>query len=685
MAYSRVKHVVDAATVGTKTFSYSGFATLGVGADPEIDQFKVYLDNQLLTKNTHYTINSTNNTITLIGTVASALTQNQVVAIERDTRKISRYVNWTNNAGIDESDLDLDGDQLLFIAQEAIDEAETALRKNPSGTRWDGEGIPSTNCAPALDGTGWTTLNQVYNLIEGAETGTIGTVNSWCFDGNGSTTTYLLTGAATNTTADSLFVTMDGITLCPCDDDVPFSLLLERAAAAAATRETNFSNISNSINSTWDSALTSEIDGINQLFGRPNNDKFPGIVVYYEIKVTSRDTGSGPIPTVPTTFIGTASECQAFLDSWTDQGSTDTHSGTIRYHHLEGTEYGYTYNSTTNILTFSSAPPLGASICIRQVTGTVAVDITDLSLDGSELMNGAIELRHLNMNGETYYVYDKSTNTTASVWPSNTNKVLVFDSTGSSYLGLLNKTFIHGWDSEITSFRLNQFTVPNASVNMNTNKIINLLAGSSNNDAVNFGQMNTAITTADTVITNRLKYSTGVAPDVFFNNYNNVRLNKPTEDPYTGTGCRLEQAPNDANYLFKGFIPRFIIIRLYGALGNSTSPYTRTDSTVDIEFQMMLPSADQNFTPYTEEVYGGTTRRVYNLPKPRDFNDDRGNFGYEGVDDADTIQLICEQTGDMRVWLRLKNGAIYQQLYKYNTSSGNTEFGSISVFAMKGL
>lgn len=687
MAYSRVKYVVDGTTVSTKTFSYAAFATLGVGADPESDQFKVYLDNTLLTKNTHYTVNETNNTITLIGSVASTLVQNQVVALERDTRKLSRYVNWTNNAGIDESDLDLDGDQLLFIAQEAIDEGNTALRKTPSETAWDGEGLPSINCAPATDGTGWTTLNQVYNLIEGAETGTVGTVNTWCFDGNGSTVNYLLNGAASNTTVNSLFVTLDGITLCPCDDDVPFSLLLERAATALYARETTFQGLSSVTNSLWDDALLAETDAVNQLLGRPysgnltNNDKFPGIVVYYEIKVTIRNGGSGPVPTIPTTFVGTAAECQAFLDTWTDQGTTDTHSGTIRYHHVEGPEYGYSYNSETNTLTFNVAPPLGASICVRQITGTVAVDIANLSMDGSELKDNSIELRHIDMNGETYFTFDKDTGTTSNVWPANTNKVLAFDSLGNPYLGLLNKTFIHNWTSEITSFRLNQLTIPNASINLNTNKIINLLAGSSNNDAVNLGQMNAAITPINT----RLNYDIGVPPNNFYNNYSNIRNTNSADvyDPYPAVGCRLEQSPNDSNILFKGFIPRFITIRMYGSLTRLTDNGSM-DTLVDCEWQAMLNEIENGFTPYSTETYDGTTRRVYILPPPRDF-DAAGVFAFPGSTNANSFQLICEQTGQKRVWFRVKNNAATPVYAQLRARGGTTGIGSLSVSATKGM
>jgi hypothetical protein len=233
MAYSRIKYVWQS---GAKQFVYSNIQMLGAGADPEEQQLKVYLNSQLLTYLTDYTINTTTNTITIIGFVANAMAAGDIVAIERDTKKDDRYVDWTNNAGIDESDLDLEGDQLLFIAQEAIDESNTALRKTPSETRWDGENISSINCGPAVEGSGWTTLDQVNNLIAGLDTATVTTTNQWCFDGTGSQVDFYLNGAPSSTTANNLFVSIDGLTLCPCDTDpgegVPFSQLLERATAA---------------------------------------------------------------------------------------------------------------------------------------------------------------------------------------------------------------------------------------------------------------------------------------------------------------------------------------------------------------------------------------------------------------------------------------------------------------------
>jgi hypothetical protein len=719
MAYSKVKYTYTSG--GSTTFSYSNVDVLGAGADPVSEQLDVYLNDALLVLTLDYTINTGTETITLTSRVASGMVTGDVVVIQRDTKLNDRYVDWTNNAGIDESDLDLEGDQHLFIEQELSDELDLALKKNVSETYWDGQFLPSANCSPATDGSGWTTLNQVQNLLAGGETASLGTINVWCFDGTGSQSSFLLNGAASNTNVNNLFVSLDGITLCPCDDDVPFSLLLERAATAAATRETTFSSLTGAINSAWDSALTGEIDGINQLFGRPytgnpaNNDKFPGIVVYYEVKVTSRDAGSGPVPTIPTTFVGTASECQAFLDSWTDQGATDTHSGTIRYHHVEAPEFGYTYDAATRALTITPAPPQGVSICVRQLTGTVAVDLGNLSLDGSELQNDSIELRHIDMAGETYYIGDEST-ATANSWPAATKKLLVINNDGTPYLGLINSSFITNFTSAVTTVRLNQLTVPNASVNMNTNKITNLLAGTAGGDAVNWTQLNAVQLSADTTKARTVyggSTAGNIAPDLYYNSASNIRLtyNGDTNDylrltlnqncpPVRMVETAAEGFTDNNCMLRAAFRPRwlkFIAAGEWFGKRNDNGNLINGDggTTYTWLWDVDLWEIENGFAPFSTTTLNNNTVRVYSLPRPQRITISDGAVGnvYPMNLTKTNAKLYVESElgSTFRVWLELKGTesatSVYYVLRNPSTVNGADTFnyGSIQLIACKGF
>lgn len=669
MAYSKVKYSYTSG--GSTTFSYANIDVLGAGADPVSEQLDVYLNDALLVLTLDYTISTGAETITLTSRVTTGMVTGDVVVIQRTTKLNDRYVDWTNNAGIDESDLDLEGDQHLFVEQELSDELGLALKKNVSETYWEGQSLASNNCLPATTGSGWVTLDQVNNLINGGDTATLGTVNDWCFTGDGTTDDFLLTGSASNTTVDNLFVAINGVTLCPCgttsiNTDVAGAkasgLIESTSAGVTGTRSYHISqfNIFASDREAAVAATDYKVD-----------------LEYYAHTISGSMPGG--IPADGSTFRGTKAALLAWLNTWSDNVTNMVVSYDAD---VVGIDTGYTWDQASRTLTITPAPEVGDDICVRQLTGTVAVDLPDLSLDGSELANDSIGLRHIDMTGETYYITDESSGTT-NTWPTSSgDKLLVINSNGSPYLGLINTSFIANWSAGVTAFRLNQFTVPNASVNMNTQKIINLQAGSASGDAVNWSQLSTTNTNI-TNIQNSLKYDTGVAPDVFFNNYSNVRSGLPSNDPYAGTGCRLEQAPNDSNYLFKGFVPRFVIIRMYGSLANATDQ-SAVDSTFNVEFQVMLAENENGFAAYTTETYDGTTRRIYKLPKSRDFNDDGGSLGWEGIDNNDTAQLICEMTGQKRVWLRIKNGSIYQQLYAYGTSPGSG-IGSISVLAMKGL
>jgi hypothetical protein len=667
MAYSNVRYTLTSGNMGTNSFSYSAFQTLGAGADPENTQFNVYWGDTELVLDTDYTVNTTTNTVTVLSTITGDWAEGDILTIKRDTKKDDRYVDWTNNAGIDEADLDLDSDQLLFIAQEAWDESQNALRKNAAGTNWAGEGLPSNNCAPATTGSGWTTLDQVNNLINGGDTATLGDVNDWCFTGDGTTTDFVMNGAAANTTEENLIVAIDGVLLCPCGDGTAYSPDIERAILDLGSI-TDYNQIGTT-RSAWDGDLDTCYAAVSAVLA-----DYPDIVAHYKITVDTHVTGTAPIPTVPSTFIGTYAECVAYIATWTND--TDTYSGTVRWHRLVGTRYPYTWTQATRTISFTDPPYDGADICIRQITGTVAVDLADVSLDGSEIQDDAITIDHLDFASGTAY------------------RVLKVDSAGDPSVGTITSAYISDFAAATHSLKWSDMAIPTAAVDMNTQRITGLQAGNSSSHAVNYGQLTTTnnrITAIETMIEGGYSgdnsdvanaVTLGVQPDLYYNNASNSRGNL---FPSTGaTACAMEASAGDSNLLMSGFIPRYLKIFVYGDF--TTPGNVVKASNVDHIWEFYNWDSENTFNPVASTE---GDNNVYLLNKPTKRKDSNLESTYDwpstSVDDKTSFYLVIEQVSPWRVWFRAIEDGTTTQL-KVTQYGGNTALpGSIQVIAYKAL
>ena len=723
MSYSKVKYTYTSG--GSTTFSYSNIDVLGAGADPVSEQLDVYLNDALLVLTLDYTINTGAETITLTSRVTSGMATGSVIVIQRSTKLNDRYVDWTNNAGIDETDLDLEGDQHLFIEQELSDELDLTMKKNVSETYWDGQFLPSVNCSPATDGSGWTTLNQVQNLLAGGETASLGEFNDWCFEGNGTNDDFLLSGAASNTTVENLMVSINGVTLCPCgttriNTDVAGAkasgLIESTSAGVTGTRSYHISQF-NTFTSGRESALAGTDYKVN--------------LEYYAHTISGSMPGG--VPANGSTFRGTKAQLLAWLATWSD----DVTNMVVSYDaDVVGIDVGYTWDQTTRTLTITPPPAVGDDICVRQITGTVAVDLGNLSLDGSELQNDSIGLRHIDMAGETYYTGDESS-ATASSWPAGTDKILLINTDGSPYLGLINSTFITNFTSAVTAIRLNQLTVPNGSVNMNSNKIINVQAGTNSTDAVNYAQVSSIINNNLPAITDRMKYGeppngSGTAPDFYFNtNQTTVAGGSRTStgshfnDSVAGTVPRLVEYDqtfptlNDTNCLAKlGFFPRSIKIVLAGRFGrrnngtnanpnwfvggSDTNYYWMYDKLILEEFNGFDDYDIVNQSPVITDNSAVKVRKYYLNQPTRIGKKDGGDPGGVAVDnpsgtgwildDLDAA-LYIEQGGSYRVWLALSSGAPFSTRWNtlafrnYSQTSDTADagnIGAIQIFASRG-
>ncbi len=678
MAYSSVRYTLTSGNIGTNSFSYSAFQTLGAGADPENTQFDVYWNDTLLVLNTDYSVNTTTNTITMLSPVTTDWTEGEVIAIKRDTKKDTRYVDWTDNAGITAVDLDLEGDQLLFIAQEAWDEAQNALRKNASLTRWEGEGLPSYNCAPAVAGSGWTTLDQVNNLINGGETAPIADVNDWCFTGDGSTADFVMNGASANTTEENLWVSVNGVPICPCDTSVynPHPWASRVAPHLTGVSRVAATSVGKGL---WDSALDTVIaDVVAELAAAVaanalTTEIVDSLTVRYLIQVDTLDSGSGAPTPIPYTFIGTAAQCIAEILGW--NGSA-TWSGYVDWYDIVSPNAAYTWDQATRTLSFPVAPLDDADICVRQITGTVAVDLADVSLDGSEIQDDAINIDHLDFAAGTAY------------------RVLKVDAAGDPSVGTITSAYVSDFTAAVQSLQWRTMTAPTSSVNMNTQKITSLQAGAGTGEAVNWDQLNTTNGNV-TTLTNRINGGSsgdssetalavvrGVQPDMYYNNASNSRGVLLSDG---STACNLEATSGDSQILMSGFVPRYIRIFMHGDL-------RRADNThvADVDHVWEFYNWD-NENGFTSEVSteGGGSRRVYLLNRPKKRQDsstleDSFDWPSSSVDDKTSFYLIIETIAPYRVWMRCIED-VTGNVLKVTENGVAANPGCLQVIAYKGL
>ena len=669
MALSNVVYELTSSNMGTNSFSYSAFRTLGAGADPEADQFGVFWQDAELVKDTDYTVNTTLNTVSFLSPVTNDWVEGEYIAIKRNTKKDFRYVDWTDNAGITEQDLDLDGDQLLFIAQEAWDETQNALRKNPTRTFWAGQSLPSTNCAPAMTGSGWVTLDQVNNLINGGDTGNLSGVNVWCFTGDGSTTDFVLNGASPNTSKENLMVTVNGLTICFCDDPVIFEHHTAAQAYVVLSESSITSvNMVGSLKAAWISALNDLVDDTDAALDTDANvlsekDRLT-MTVRYIVRV---DAVGGTPQDPPLEFVGTQAECLAYLNTFTGA----TYSGWLRVYDIQDVNLKYTWDQETRTLSFTNPPWRDTDICIRQLTGTVAVDLADVSLDGSELQDDSITLRHLDFD------------------TGSAIRLLKIDASGNPSAGTITSGWITDFAAAVQSLEWRTLAVPTSAVSMNTQKITNLQAGSSGNDAVNYGQHSgvaTRVTSLETQVaagaaghnSTSGTPTIGVQPDLYYNNSTNIR--NGLDGGVATTACTAQLGFGDENVLMRGFIPRWIKFMIHGDIVNNTTN-SRVEEGVHLEFEFINWDTENNFNPvYITEEAG--TRRVYRLNRPRNLNNNYGNFDYPGSLDHDSFELCIEQVSPWRTWLRIVDSGQFCRVTKQDDSALP---GSIQVIASKGL
>ena len=112
----------------------SGQTVFSTPAHLEQSHIEVYVNGVLQTVTTHYTWTGTNE-ITLV----TGATAGDYVVRRRKTSQDARLVDYVNASALSESTLDEDSNQAFYMAQEALDDADTALSEDVTDGQLDAD------------------------------------------------------------------------------------------------------------------------------------------------------------------------------------------------------------------------------------------------------------------------------------------------------------------------------------------------------------------------------------------------------------------------------------------------------------------------------------------------------------------------------------------------------------------
>lgn len=215
-SYSPVTYTLTSGTVATPVFGYGTIDFLTGANLAQSDQLVVSLNGDVLTLTTDYTLDEGAEELTIVGATAAALQVGDVLLIERQTKRDSRYVDFSNGDDVDQSTLDLSADQNFFLIQELLADTNNLITLDVTTGRWDGKGASTDNFLPAVTSSGLVTLGQVYNIIEGGDTAVVDHVSSWVFAGDGAETDFTLTGSPSGSyDDDEVQVYVEGVRQIP--------------------------------------------------------------------------------------------------------------------------------------------------------------------------------------------------------------------------------------------------------------------------------------------------------------------------------------------------------------------------------------------------------------------------------------------------------------------------------------
>mgnify|MGYP003111760568 CR=1 FL=1 len=203
MALSYVSYVGNGSTT---EFSFGAIDLLQSGLVPFEAQLVVSVDGTIVPASTYVVSNGTKTLDFVTAPVNGA-----AIRIQRVTKSDDRYVDWTNATNLNQEQLNLDSDQLLFLNQEASDAAQETIRLGLDGD-WNAESKTLGGVADGVDNLDAVNVQQLNAALFG---GTPGTVSGQVYvsSDDGSTTFVLPSLAGSDSNDINLF--RDGTRLTP--------------------------------------------------------------------------------------------------------------------------------------------------------------------------------------------------------------------------------------------------------------------------------------------------------------------------------------------------------------------------------------------------------------------------------------------------------------------------------------
>jgi len=488
-------------------------------------QLDVYVDGVLTTA---WTVTDV---VTKTLTFSVAPSNGSTIKIKRDTDKSARIHNFASGAIITANDLNHNNQQQFYIAQEIYDDLNGSLSQTPAGDKWDGEGKPTYNFAPAVDGNGLVTLNQVNAMLAGSLVGTFDDVDSFKFTGDGTTVNFDLTGVTrTGLTADAVLIQVNGVMQDPdvfSPSHTPKGAIGGGSPTYRAKKYTlNYTDFKSG--SSYSPVISGGGNNIStlRLHEFDNNELAVGMYIRQPVDFTGATTtaelrwmsGATTYPSAFThaglttttrqyddllqtiayplddgapfiqlalTTLGAISALaagqlevtviiQSTVNNVTSAGSTSGNANSNKY--------TISYVSGTPRVTFNTPPASGDVVVIRVMSGTFQGKIEDGSITTSMIADDAVTAAKLNVGA------------------GSAGRMLTFDALGDASAVTPTASLISDFNTAVRTSRLDQMAVPTADVSINNNKLTNVATGTSGTDAVNKAQMDAAISATGVVI-----------------------------------------------------------------------------------------------------------------------------------------------------------------------------------------
>jgi hypothetical protein len=523
MPYSYVTFTGDGSDT---TFSFAGISQMFPNTFLSFQsQLDVYVDGILKTPSTDWSVTDTTNKII---TFTTAPANGTTIKIARDTKKDALLHSFSSGSIITANDLNNNTKQIFYNVQELVDSQDNSVGLVPAGDKWDFEGKPTYNGAPAEESSGFTTLSQVLALLDGATVGTFDEVDSFKFAGDGTAVNFDLTGITkTGLTADAVLVQVNGIMQ---DPDV-FSPSHTPKGAIGGTQNVRWKKLTlNYTDFQTGSPYSPTVVGVNskvrihtldageyisrhardvatsftggsatfQLFLKAEGGAFQAAGYPYSLSSADSDpqmlfteasttgahigpniiTGDGWIELDANFGTNVSSLAAGVLNVWLEILAPDTNLVTSVSGSgggINSNKYTLSYVGGTPRITFNTAPANGDVIVVRVLSGTFQGYIGDGSVGTDQLADDSVTAAKINVGA------------------GSANRVLVFDASGDGTAQVPTASLVSDFNTAVRTNRLDQMAVPTGSVSLNNQKITSLAVGTDSADAVTKGQLDAAV------------------------------------------------------------------------------------------------------------------------------------------------------------------------------------------------